>query len=462
MTQDRKCLFLLFDNPVMTPISQGVFKLEYTYNNLNMLLSLVNKKSDATVISSFSYTHDKVGNRLTMATPEGTHNYAYDSLYRLSSADHPVQADEAYTYDKVGNRKTSSQYSNWSFDANNRLLSFNGTSFTYDKNGNTLSKTKDAQTTSYTYDFENRLIAGTVPAGGLSLSYSYDPFGKRLSKTVGGVTKYYLYDNEDIIAEYDADGNLIASYVHGQGIDEPISMTRGSSTYYYTFDGLGTVSELTDSGQAVVESYKYDAFGKLETPPATGNPYTYTAREYDPESGLYFYRARYYDAVIGRFITPDPLWFRSSGIKFYVYVNNNPVNLVDPQGLYCERVLSIPKGRHRTTEKEDITKGPWVLTYANVESASGLIPWGNLICKWTREIKVYRFITEHTTWWNLDFCCDCSFFGLMACNFQTSETVTINEFEQSYTKLEHTTTGASTFIEAIPSLRCLADYKPYD
>jgi len=94
---------------------------------------------------------------------------------------------------------------------------------------------------------------------------------------------------------------------------------------------LGSVTELTDSSQTVVESYKYDAFGKLETPPATGNPYTYTSREYDPETGLYFYRARYYDPTIGRFITADPIGF-GGGVNFYAYGQNNPVNLVDPNG----------------------------------------------------------------------------------------------------------------------------------
>jgi RHS repeat-associated protein len=325
---------------------------EYTYNNLNQLLSLSNKKSDTTVISSFSYTHDKVGNRLTMATPGGTHNYGYDNIYRLTSADHPVQADEGYTYDKVGNRKTSAQFSNWSYDANNRLLSYNGTAFTYDQNGNTLSKTKDAQTTSYTYDYENRLLS--VNYGLSTVDYSYDPFGKRLSKTVDGATKYYLYDNEDIIAEYDAEGNLITSYVHGQGIDEPIAGFTPQGTvpeWYYTFDGLGSVSELTDASQAVVESYKYDAFGKLETSPATANPYTYTGREYDPESGLYFYRARYYNAEVGRFLQRDSIfqplrfemmhtwiWFLPYLINHpwffhsYIYAGNNSINKIDPKG----------------------------------------------------------------------------------------------------------------------------------
>jgi RHS repeat-associated protein len=315
-------------------LPNGVFT-DYTYDNANQLTSLVNKKSDATIISTFSYTHDNIGNRLTMTTPEGTHNYVYDTIYRLTSADHPIQTDESYTYDKVGNRKTSSQYNTWTYDANNRLTSYNGTSYTYDNNGNTASKTDASGTTNYTYDYENRLSNFQSPEH--QAQYTYDPFGKRLSKTVDGVANYYLYDNEDIIAEYDASGSLTASYTHGQGIDEPIQGLIPQGTvleWYYTFDGLGTVSELTDANQNIVESYKYDAFGKLETPPTTGNPYTYTGREYDSESGLYFYRARYYDAEVGRFLTQDPITF-DGGINFYVYVGNNPLNFVDPTGKVC-------------------------------------------------------------------------------------------------------------------------------
>lgn len=86
-----------------------------------------------------------------------------------------------------------------------------------------------------------------------------------------------------------------------------------------------------DASQGVIESYKYDTFGNLETPPATGNPYTYTGREYDSETSLYFYRARYYDAETGRFLSADPIRFRG-GVNFYSYVRNNPVILIDPYG----------------------------------------------------------------------------------------------------------------------------------
>ena len=300
----------------------------YTYDDANRLTSLINRRSDASIISSFAYTHDNVGNRLTMTETSGTHNYNYDNIYRLLGALHPAASNESYSYDRVGNRLSSAAEPSWNYDANNRLLSYDGVTYNHDNNGNRTARTTTSSLTEYSYDFENRLE--TVDGG--FITYEYSPNGKRLAKTVGGVKTHYLYDGDDIIGEYDAAGTLIASYIHGPGIDEPIEMTRGGSTVYYTMDGLGSVRNLTTSTQTVVEQYDYDSFGNLTNPPTTGNPYTYTSREYDPETGLLFYRARYYDPKVGRFLQQDPKGFDGGDVNFYAYVAGNPINAVDPMG----------------------------------------------------------------------------------------------------------------------------------
>ncbi|MCK5643418.1 MAG: RHS repeat protein, partial [Gammaproteobacteria bacterium] len=313
-------------------LPNGVYS-EYTYDDAGSLLALDNRRADASVVSQFSYTHNATGNRLTMTTTAGTHNYEYDGIYRLTAANHPVSIneDEEYTYDTAGNRESSAEHSDWTYDAGNRLQGYGGeATFNYDNNGNTTQKDNNGSLTTYDWDYENRLIEAITPNH--TAQYSYGPFGKRLSKTVDGAVTYYLYDNDDLVAEYDEAGNLIASYLHGQWIDEPVMMARGADKYYYTFDGLGSVSEITDDAGAIVESYEYNAFGNILNPQATSNPFTYTAREYDAETGLYFYRERYYDPQAGRFLTPDPIGF-SAGPNFYTYVNNNPLNWIDPWGL---------------------------------------------------------------------------------------------------------------------------------
>jgi RHS repeat-associated protein len=119
-------------------------------------------------------------------------------------------------------------------------------------------------------------------------------------------------------------------------------MRRNGENYYYHVNGLGTVTALTDSSRTIAQSYVYDSFGKIISHSGNvENPYTYTAREHDAETGLYYYRARYYDAGIGRFISEDPIGI-DGGINLYLYVQNNPVNYVDPFGLdrysWCEIV----------------------------------------------------------------------------------------------------------------------------
>jgi RHS repeat-associated protein len=110
-------------------------------------------------------------------------------------------------------------------------------------------------------------------------------------------------------------------------------MVRSGASSYYEQDGLSSVTSLSGSMGALANSYTYDTFGNLAASTGMlGNPFQYTGREYDPETGLRYYRARYYDPSIGRFTSQDPIGFRG-GINFYSYVKNQPSNLTDPSGL---------------------------------------------------------------------------------------------------------------------------------
>ena len=148
-------------------------------------------------------------------------------------------------------------------------------------------------------------------------SYKYDFAGRRVSKTVYGspdVTTKYCYDGDQVIAEYGSSGSWLRRFYYGPGIDEPVCLhvkVGGTAKlYYYHYDGLGNVVALSDVNGNVVERYEYDVFGEptirdandqILNTSAYDNPYMFTGRRYDSETGLYYYRARYYAPDIGRF-----------------------------------------------------------------------------------------------------------------------------------------------------------------
>jgi len=111
-------------------------------------------------------------------------------------------------------------------------------------------------------------------------------------------------------------------------------MEKNSQSFYYHADGLGSITEITSQTGTVVQRYIYSSFGKMESQLDANflQPYSYTSREFDPETGLHYYRARFYDSVLGRFLQEDPIRF-AGGLNFYAYVSNNPVVLSDPLGL---------------------------------------------------------------------------------------------------------------------------------
>ena len=119
-------------------------------------------------------------------------------------------------------------------------------------------------------------------------------------------------DGPNLLEEVDQSGNVLAKYTHGADIDEPLSELRSGITNYYEQDVLGSVTSLTASVGTIANTYTYDTFGKLTASTgSTTNPLRYTAREFDAETGIYYYRARYYDSNAGRFITEDPMGFHA-------------------------------------------------------------------------------------------------------------------------------------------------------
>jgi RHS repeat-associated protein len=124
-------------------------------------------------------------------------------------------------------------------------------------------------------------------------------------------------------------------YVMGLNLDEPLARIDNSgSVHYYHADIIGSIVALTNSSAEVTTRYNYSPFGKTAIiGNDVSNPFRFTGREWDEETGLYYYRSRYYSPDMGRFISEDPIRFKSGQVNWYAYVGNNPINMVDPLGL---------------------------------------------------------------------------------------------------------------------------------
>jgi RHS repeat-associated protein len=327
----------------------------YAYDAASQLLSLAHKLG-ATTINSFNYTYDKVGNRKTKVNRDGNHNYTYDTLNRLVEAINPLPTNplENYTYDPVGNRTDSNQNGLSQFNTANELNEDGDFTYQYDNNGNMTRKTAKVGgvVTNYEYDAENKLVRAVMPS--TTVDYKYDGLGRRIEKDViASTTKVtrYIYDNEDILLELDGSNGIVARYTHGPGIDEPLVMEKAGANFFYHADGLGSITDITNQTGSVVQRYSYLSFGEIESQSDVNfvQPYTFTAREFDAETGLYFYRARTYDWGSGRFNQEDPILHAGNpDVPFvtptlivipslllqYTYVENSPINFKDPQGLF--------------------------------------------------------------------------------------------------------------------------------
>jgi RHS repeat-associated protein len=306
----------------------------YAYDNLSRLQRVLHQLAGNT-IDGATYTVDNAGNRTAKTDQRAavTSNYGYDAIYELMGVTQGTNTTESYTYDPIGNRLSSLGVSPYSVNVSNELTSTPSTSYTYDYNGNLLTKVVGSNTTSYSWDFENRLTSVTLPGSGGTVTFRYDPFGRRIYKSSSSGTSIFAYDGNNLVEETNSSGGVVARYTQTQRVDEPLAMLRSGATNYYEQDGVGSVTSLSTGAGALAQTYTFDSFGNQTA--ASGsltNAFRYTGREFDTETNLYYYRARYYDQTAGRFLSEDPLGTALRHNK-YRYVSNSPTVLKDAYGL---------------------------------------------------------------------------------------------------------------------------------
>ena len=313
------------------------------------LKKTLNRKEDGgPVISSFEYTYDEVGNRLTMKELRGTSTYTYDNLYRLTEVTYPDTRNVKYFYDRAGNRSSMVETektgatpvtTNYTYDSDNRMTVAGSNTYTYDDNGNTTQKASSGQTINYTWKGNgfNQMVKAAYTTGALSATPSlmlyYDDMHRFELKDSNGTTRY-VYNGNNTVIETNEKDKITKKYNGGVGFEKynynPDGSVASIEKYYYAYDGLGSVVNLMDDAGNIVTVYYYDAIGKstnVKHDPT--NKKQFTGKEVDEDSGLQYFLARYYDPEVGRFLSVDP---SQDGINFYVYCFNNPINKVDPDG----------------------------------------------------------------------------------------------------------------------------------
>ncbi len=330
----------------------------YGYDNAERLTSVTHQTASGTTIASYVYTLD-AASRVTSevhtwndGSNTDTLAFTYTDNNQVTGVTHTDTSlpNESFSYDSNGNRTMSG----YSTGTGNELSSDGTYNYTYDANGNLITKTDIASgvETIYSWDYRNRLIEVDQVSGGVRTvlaTYVYDALNRRIAVTESGATTWTVYDgfSTEPLMDFNGSGTLTARYLDGPtpaGVDAVLERdTPAGGVAWYLTDRLGTVGDLIDNSGTVIDHIDYGVFGNVvsESNPANGDRLKYAGMQYDTVIQLYFDQARWYDPASGRFVSIDPSGFSATDANLYRYVGNGATNATDPTGLVGDRVLPL-------------------------------------------------------------------------------------------------------------------------
>jgi len=326
----------------------------------------------ATPVYTVQYMRDGLGRIATkVETVNGTtttYSYDYDPAGQLTEVKKEGVTVASYSYDPNGNRESATaggQTVTGTYDAQDRLLQYGGTTYLYAKDGRLQSKTDGIETTSYQYDELGNLTRVILPSG-TQIDYLIDGLDRRVGKKVDGVlVQAFLYDGFlRPIAELDGSGNVVSRFVYATGVNIPDYIIKGGVNYRIIMDQIGSPRLIVNaiSGQ-IAQQMDYDEFGNVISDTAPGfQPFGFAGGVYDRDTGLVRFGARDYDAQTGRWTTKDPIGFGGGQTNLYVYASGDPINLTDPFGLECEDWLDDLKDILWKVAKAPVDQTPRVVS----------------------------------------------------------------------------------------------------
>nr|WP_186289551.1 RHS repeat-associated core domain-containing protein [Methylomonas koyamae] len=330
-------------NGLLTGTALGSLTEAYSYSGFGELSAYEAKYGTFSHLK-LAYTRDKLGRITQKQETKGgvlnTYNYGYDTAGRLVEVKKNNVVQASYSYDDNGNRLSRTAGSvtqTGTYDAQDRLLTYNGASYSYTDNGELKTKTVGAAVTQYDYDVLGNLKKVVLPGGG-QIDYLTDGQNRRIGKKVNGsLTQAFLWQGQlQPIAELDGSGNVVSRFVYATGVNVPDYMIKGGVTYRLIKDNLGSPRVVVNiASNTVAQEMEFDEFGRVTKDTNPGfQPFGFAGGLYDKDTGLVRFGARDYDAVIGRWVSKDPIGFGGGAADLYQYTDNDPVNYIDFSGAF--------------------------------------------------------------------------------------------------------------------------------